>query len=134
MEFRFPVGQISATRLKREQTQVREVTDKQRTRTRRAEDVVGFETVSGRVNMSVFVRILAGLDGLDLLTDLERGAESKFHGHQEVVVSDQTQRSAVNFVFHELVDVGLIAESREKVSHVIDCPFIQRSAIGVSVH
>ena len=38
------------------------------------EDVVGFETVSGGVNMSVFVWILAGLDCLDLLTDLERGA------------------------------------------------------------
>ena len=50
------------------------------------------------------------------------------------MVSDQTQRSPVDFVFHELVDVGFVPESREKVSHILHCPFVQRSSIGMSVY
>ena len=38
--------------------------------------------------ISVVKELLVRLDGLNLLADFERGAKSKFHRHEQVVVTN----------------------------------------------
>ena len=84
-------------------------------------------------DQSIVKDIVVGLDGLDLLADLERWSQSQLHRHEQVVIPDQTQRTSVDFVFHKFVDVGLVAESRQKISDILNCPLVERSAIRMGV-
>lgn len=69
----------------------------------------------------------------DMLADLERGAQPQLHGHEEVVVANEAQSSAIDLVLDKSVDVGLIAEVGEELPHVLRRPLDQRSAAGVHV-
>lgn len=63
-----------------------------------------------------------GLDGTDVLADLQGRAQSQFEGHEKVMILYQTKSLAVNLVLYEAVEVGLVTKGGEERTHIVHCP------------